>query len=486
MDLKIFFILCANTTELCRQLEESQAIIHSQQVKLVHQDMVIQDLAEQIKKLKRSQELTSAISSKPPSSDGLKKPVRVMSLRRTEHNANGGQTGHRGETLRQVETPDIIQQHCAEQCAHCQAKLTEAMVTSHEARQVFDIPKPRLEVTEHQAMIYACASCRRVTKGVFPMDVTAPAQYGPRVRAAAVYLNAGQLIPEDRVAETMRDLMNINLCPATIAAMGTRKADEFRPLADYIAARVAAAPVRHLDETGFRIGGKTQWLHVAATADLTAYRISMHRGTLPQNIKSGVVVHDHWKPYYTMEGVTHALCNAHHLRELKALIEIEKESWARHMERLLLYAHRVVRLAQEKNQITLPDPIYRRISRIYDRIVEYGLTFHERQEALFQKGSRGKKPRRIGHNLLLRFRDYKADVLRFAADFNIPFTNNQAERDIRMMKVKQKISGGFRCRAGAQSFITLKSVMATARKQSWNMLETLSQSLLELMPRLAS
>jgi transposase len=459
-------------------IEDLYAIIQAQAA-------TIAALQQEVAELKRQLGFNSQNSGKPPSSDGLKKPPRVQSLRGRSEKPSGGQPGHKGETLRQIENPDIIKKHNAKTCAHCRAKLTAAMVTGVVKRQVFDIPKPRFEVTEHQASIYTCTGCAHLTTAAFPEAVLAAAQYGPRVRAAAVYLSFGQLIPEERVAETMRDLFNVDLCAATVAAIGARKASELMAFSDYIATKVAAASVKHLDETGFRIGGHTQWLHVASTMGLTSYRVSSKRGSLP-SCMTGIVIHDHWKPYYTLNGVEHALCNAHHLRELKALIEIEKEPWAKRMYKLLINACQAVQRAIEKNTKAIPISTYQRILRLYDRVVAAGLAFHELQAPLLRKGERGKKPRRTGHNLLLRFLRYKSDVLRFAKDFSVPFTNNQAERDLRMMKVKQKISGCFRTTTGAENFATLRAVISTARKQSWNLLETLVKPTQNLILQLAA
>src|SRR5205814_4280116 len=212
-------------------------------------------------------------------------------------------------------------------------------------------------------------------------------------------------------------------------------------------------PVKHMDETGFRIGGKTQWLHVASTALLTFYWVCAKRGSLLAHV-AGIVVHDHWKPYYTMQGVRHALCNAHHLRELKALVEIEKEEWARKMQRLLRRACHVTNRARERG-IPMKPRLIECFERHYDTIVAEGLLFHEAQAPLVRaviKGGgkpRGPTPRRTGHNLLLRLATRKQDTLRFLHNATVPFTNNQAERDGRMMKLRQKISGGFRSLQGA-------------------------------------
>jgi transposase len=350
------------------------------------------------------------------------------------------------------------------------------METGVETRQVFDLPEFRLEVTEHQAHIYTCRGCHNTTRAAFPEDVTSHVQYGTRVKAAAIYLNAQQLIPEDRVAEVMSDLFGAELlCPASVASWSTAKAEDLKPLVDHIAALVDHAPVRHLDETGFRIDGKTQWLHTASTLALTHYRASEKRGALPATLVGGIIVHDHFKPYYTLPDVEHGLCNAHHLRELKALIEIEKEPWAKKMFRLLLKANNAVRRALAHGASVLAERIKRRVLRLYDAIVARGLAFHEQQPPLLKRpGKRGRPARRPGHNLLIRLRDFKDDVLRFVSDLKVPFTNNLAEQDIRMMKVKMKISGGFRTKNGAETFAALRSVISTARKQGWNILKTLS------------
>jgi transposase len=434
-------------------------------------------LREEVAALRRRLGQDSSNSGKPPSSDGLAKKPRIAgSLRGISGKQSGGQPGHRGDTLRLVANPDKIERHEATQCVHCQAGLTAAMATRVEKRQVFEMPQPRLEVTEHQASIYTCACCRGVTSAAFPADVTAHVQYGPRIRAAAIYLNAQHLVPEDRVGEIMHDLFGAALlCPASIAAWSELKAQEWVLVEAHIAAQVAAAAVRHLDETGFRIGGKTRWLHTASTTALTYYRVSEQRGAMLDTLRGGVIVHDHFKPYFTLPEVEHALCNAHHLRELKALIDIEKEPWARKMSRLLVRAAKQVDRAVAQGKTALVAGCARRIVSVYDAIVRRGLAFHEAQPALARRaGARGRSPKRIGHNLLERLRDFKPAVLRFVFDFAVPFTNNQAEQDIRMMKVKMKISGGFRTWGGAQTFATLRSILSTARKQGANILRTLT------------
>jgi transposase len=434
-------------------------------------------LKQQVADLLRRLGKNSSNSGKPPASDGLAKKPRIAgSLRGVSGKNSGGQPGHQGDTLRPVDNPDKIARHEATQCRHCQAALTAAMATKIEKRQVFDIPQPRLEVTEHQAAIYTCAGCHGETRAAFPADVTGHVQYGPNLRAAAIYLNAYHLVPEDRTCEALRDLFGAGqLCPASIAAWSEKKAQEWSPVEASIAAAVATASVRNLDETGFRIAGKTRWLHTASTMALTHYRVSEQRGEMLITLRDGTIVHDHFKPYFTIPGVKHALCNAHHLRELKALIDFEKEPWARKMSRLLVRAAKQVERAVAKGNAALAEGCAKRIVAVYDAIVARGLAFHEAQPPLVRRaGARGRLPRRIGHNLLLRLRDHKDEVLLFISDFAVPFTNNQAERDLRMMKVKMKISGAFRTLTGAKTFVTLRTVLATAHKQGKNLLATLT------------
>lgn len=437
-------------------------------------DLIALLLAQEarIAELERRLGLNSSNSGKPPSSDGLKKPPRTSSLRERSGKKTGGQKGHPGETLRRVETPDATVDHFPETCAACGEPLTAAMATDHVARQVFDLPEPKpLVVTEHRAHRCRCATCGTQTRAAFPERVTAPVQYGTRIAAFVLYLLHYQLLPEKRLVALMADLFSVHLASATIARISQDCAQRFQDFADAVREHVAAAPVKHMDETGFRIGSKTQWLHIASTIWLTFYRVSPRRGSLLAHV-TGIVVHDHWKPYYTLKGVLHALCNAHHLRELQALIEIEKEDWARKMQHLLRRACHATNLARARG-VPLKPGLIALFERCYDAIVAEGLAFHEAQPVLAKTSRRGRQPRRVGHNLLLRLSTRKQDVLRFLTDPRVPFTNNLAERDGRMMKLRQKISGGFRCADGAKDFAVIRSVLSTARKQGWNMLQTL-------------
>jgi transposase len=437
-------------------------------------------LKARIAELERRLGLNRSNSGKPPSSDGLKKPARVTSLREPSGKKPGGQKGHKGETLRQVTDPDDVVNHYPPACSMCGVGLDPETSVGHSARQVFDLPQPPpLVVTEHRAHDCQCPACGAKTRAPFPDGVNAPVQYGARITAFVIYLLHCQLLPENRLAALMADLFGVKVAAATIARMSRTCAERLRGFAATVRDLVAGAPVKHMDETGFRIGGKTQWLHVASTALLTFYRVCAKRGSLLANVV-GIVVHDHWKPYYTMQGVLHALCNAHHLRELKALVEIEKEEWAGKMQRLLRRACHVTNRARERG-VPLKPRLVECFERRYDAILAQGLVFHEAQLPLVRaviKGGgkrRGRTPRRTGHNLLLRLATRREDTLRFLHDATVPFSNNQAERDARMMKLRQKISGGFRSLQGAMDFALIRSFFSTARKQGWNIIDALTR-----------
>ena len=442
-------------------------------------------LKARLAELERRLGLNSSNSGKSPSSDGLKKPARVTSLREASNKKTGGQSGHRGETLRQTAEPDVTIDHFPLICAGCGGALTRAMAWDYAAHQVFDLPEPRpLVVTEHRAHSCRCAGCGTKTRGAFPDGVSAPVQYGARLAAFVIYLAHQQLLPEKRLVALMTDLFGVKLAAATIASMSRACAGSLKGFVETVRGLVAGAPVKHMDETGFRIGGKTQWLHVACTVLLTFYRTCAKRGSLLGDV-TGIVVHDHWKPYYTMPSVLHALCNAHHLRELKALVDIEKEDWARKMKRLLRRACHATNLARESGVFLTPG-LVGCIERRYDAIIAEGLAFHEKQPPLSRAApkrsgkTRGRTPRRTGHNLLLRLQTRRDDTLRFLHDPSVPFSNNEAERDVRMMKLRMKISGGFRSPEGASDFAAIRGFLSTARKQGWSIIEALTRDPAEL------
>ena len=446
------------TTLLIQENAELRASNAELRALVAKQAAIIVKLEARIAELERRLNLDSSNSSKPPSSDGLQKKPAPQSLRENGKLKSGGQEGHTGHTLKQVSNPDHIIIHEVKACISCNASLANCPTVRYIKRQVFDIPEPHIEVTEHQAAVTVCA-CGQHNTAEFPAEVTAPVQYGNLIKTLTVYFSNEQHIPEDRLQILFLDVFKLTISTATLVEISRTFSKLVAPIQERVLELLKAAFLKHLDETGFRINGKTSWLHSISNDLLTHYRPSLKRGDISKGLR-GIVVHDHWKPYFTLEKVLHALCNAHHLRELKALAEIEKEVWAIQMARLLNILNR------------MKDPPIERMFRIYDDIVNRGLAFHESQPPL----SARKNKRRTGHNLLLRLKNYKDAVLRFLTTPGVPFTNNQAEQDIRMMKVKQKISGGFRTMQGAETFCTIRGFLSTCRKHGLNLFQAIMQS----------
>jgi transposase len=283
-------------------------------------------------------------------------------------------------------------------------------------------------------------------------------------------------IPEERLSLVLSDLFGLSAVPATLARLIGRTADRLQPFAKAVCKKLSGpqVAVKHLDETGFRVAGKTQWLHVICSPLLSHFRVSSRRGDLLTGV-CGLVVHDHWAPYFKMEGVQHALCNAHHLRELQALIVIEKEPWATDMKTFLLEAKAMA--DTRTDDCTVGAGVMGELLQRYDEILTQAVDFHEAQpplQTISKAGKRrGRPKRRTGHNLALRLQKRKAEAIRFLTDPKVPFTNNEAERDLRMGKVRQKVSGCFRVVRGAEIFCSLRTVTCTARKQGWSVIETL-------------
>ena len=315
-----------------------------------------------------------------------------------------------------------------------------------------------------------------------------PTQYGERIRAAAVYLNVQQLLPEDRTAQTLSDLIGApHVCAASLTAWARKKAEDLESVYRAIGEQVGRARVRHLDETGFRIAGSLHWLHTTSSQDHTFYRVGATRGDVPGGLTGGVVVHDHFRPYAALKDVDDAYGNAHHLRELQALIDIDKEPWAEVMRDVLLDAAEAVRQAREAGQSALePERVQGFVER-YWQAVRDGLAFHRALPAFdLAKSANKRQKQRPGNNLLIRFKTFKDETLRFLVDFSVPFTNNLAEQDLRMTKVKMKISGSFRTFEGAGVFVRLRSIVSTARKQGCNILHALTSTPANLLQAIAA
>jgi transposase len=445
-------------TELMQEIADLKAHI-------AKQDAQIADLLKRLHK-------NSSNSGKPPSSDGLKKPPpKPVSLRDANGaKKSGGQPGHKGHTAQIVENPDVIKIHGVDVCEHCAYDLHDVIAKEHVVRQVIDIPVVKPEVTEHRLLVKECPCCRKKTKAKSPTDVNAPIQYGTNIQAISVYLTTIHFVPEDRLQILLLDLFKVSISTASLVKFSNDFSDLIEPTNQAIEKELKESPIKHLDESGFRMGGATCWLHVMSNGTHTFYSPRKQRGDIPTGVKN-IVVHDHFKSYDSMDGVEHVFCNAHHLRELKSLMENEKEPWARHMFLFLKYLSHIA-----KSELT--EKSIEKANRIYNEIVAKGLAYHESLDPLPQTGKRGRKKHREGHNLLLRLQNHAQATLRFLENPEIPFTNNQAEQDIRMMKVKQKISGGFRTEQGAQKFCNIRGLLSTCRKQGVDLFQAIRSTIL--------
>ncbi len=457
------------------EISELKALVQ----KLVKENRVLmkenERLKEELKLLRRRLGLDSTNSAKPPSSDGLRKKPVVKSLREKTNRKSGGQKGHKGVHLQQVTKADAIVKHTLDQCPKCAKDLKDAKIQGVQKRQVFDIPKAKVIVTEHQSEMKECPCCGCQSVAKFPEEVRAYAQYGANVKAFAIYLCTLQFIPEGRLNELFKDLFSLEISQATVAKMSKEFSEQVKGIQQEVGETLKQSKVKHLDETGFRIGGKTRWLHVLSNKEATHYRTSDRRKPGLGGL-SNVIVHDGLKSYFKLEGVLHGLCNAHHLRELQALEELEKEPWASTMSKLLRL---IGKICKEKVSKSWQD----RLEEVYDKLIEIGLEYHEEQPMLECRGKRGRRKRRTGHNLLLRLQQYRESVLRCLHDSSVPFTNNQAEQDLRMMKVKQKISGGFRTLGGADIFCNTRGFLSTCRKQGIDLFDAITHTIAAKPPR---
>ena len=431
-----------------------------------------QSLREQIGKNSRN-------SSKPPSSDGFKK--KTKSLREKGKRASGGQIGHPGQTLCRVDEPDEIVTHSPEKCLHCQTDLESVAVERVEKRQVFDIPPQRMTVSEHQAAVKICPCCGQVAKADFPKGVEHSVQYGPRFKAQVAYLSAYQLLPTARLAQLINDFYGQNVSEATILEILARLSEAITPSLEAIETHLVVAEVLDADETSARINGKLNWLHVVCNLALTHYAIHEKRGQeatdsigLIPKFK-GYLVHDGFRSYFIYKECRHVLCNAHILRELTFLVEEQAQTWAGDLKALLLQMKREVEAAQENGQLE-PDQL-RCLNDRYESILAAGWGANPPPEKL-DKPKRGRVKQSTARNLLRRLEEYQTCVLMFIHDFRVPFDNNLAERDLRMMKLRQKISGGFRTRAGAEIFVRLRRYISTVRKQGADLLDALLSAFL--------
>jgi transposase len=419
-----------------------------------------QRLEKRLKELEGRIKKNSSNSSKPPSSD-IEKPNKTKSTKQKSDKKPGGQPGRKGSNLRMHENPDEVIRFEISKCNNCGNNLKHAK-TQVESRQEFEIPEPSMRVTEYQAESRDCKCCGYTTTACFPENITHQTQYGPRARSLMVYMNQHQFIPYHRASQFFEAVYGHKISPGTIVNAVGSLANRLTKLNFEIKDFLAEADLAHCDETSMSVNGTKHWLHTVGTDQVSHFALHKNRGqkaTLDIGILpkfEGTLVHDHWKSYFRYQDAQHALCNAHHLRELRFIHEHHHMKWAKLMSSLLLEIkeHKNKLLEKGKNNFTN----------------KWLATYTTNYRDLLVKARREQSRRGTldSHNLIKRFSAYEKSVLFFMHDFTVPFTNNLSEQDLRMSKVKQKISGCFRNVANGNQFCKIRSFLISSRKNTKN------------------
>jgi transposase/uncharacterized coiled-coil protein SlyX len=460
------------------RIQQQDSLLCQQSLLMQQMQAQIAALTQQVKDLQDRLAKDSHNSSLPPSSDRFVRQPK--SLRTKSEKKTGGQAGHPGTTLRFAEVPDEVIEHLVTVCASCQQDLREIEACVTLRRQVVDMPSPRLIVQEHRAEQKQCPRCQHITLASFPPAVAAPIQYGPLIGAAAVYLTQQQLLPMERSCEVLHDLLGVQMSEATVGELIKRTACELAPVEHQIKEALIASAVLHQDETGVSVTGKRYWEHVTSTASLTHYHVDQSPGQDALNaigilpVFKGISIHDAWASYFLYD-CEHALCLVHLLRELVFQAEQQGAVWAAELKDLLLSMKQATQQARAQGKHWL-DPL-----EVLDwelaflRLLDEGDQVTPRATA--PPGTKGRIKQSAARNLLDRVRKHQKAVFCFLEDLRVDFDNNLAERDLRMLKVQQKVSGCFRSLAGAQAFSRIRGYLSTLRKQGLPLLPALQATL---------
>ena len=437
----------------------------------------VERLEERVYELENRLAQNSRNSSKPPSSDGYQKPM-TQSLREKSTRAPGGQPGHDGHTLKMVDDPQRIEWHKVEGVCACGESLLNQRAEDIERRQVFDIPKIQMAVTEHRVEIKICRQCGQMHKGKFPDEVKIYAQYGERIKALIIYLRNYQLLPSQRTAELCQELFSCSISEGTLDTFLREGSDRLQEPVEQIKEQIKKSSVVHFDETGVSIKGNNQWLHSASTKDFTHYTVHIKRGAQAMNAIGilpefqGTAVHDSLASYFQYS-CQHSLCNAHHLRELTFIDEEFQQPWAGEMIRCLLNIKHSVEEAKSELKEHLSQDQIQYYKNVYQMILEKGYQTNPLKSFPDGNRTRGRPKKGKARCLVQRLDEHREKVLAFMTDFKIPFDNNLAERDIRMAKVQQKISGTFRSEEMAHAFCRIRSFISTVRKRTFNLMDAI-------------
>jgi len=461
--------------ERLREMEHENNVLREQ---LTQRDELIGQLQQRIHLLEEQLSKNSHNSHLPPSSDRFVRQPK--SLRKKSGKKPGGQEGHPGKTLMWSEIPDEVIVHPVTCCEHCQSDLQAVPPVQIERRQVVDVPAPRLLVQEHHAERKQCPACQQITAAPFPAAVDARVQYGMRLGAMAVYLVQQQLLPWARACEVLSDLVGAQISEGTLASLIERCAQNLGEVEEHIKEALVKADVLHQDETGLYVKGVRHWIHVACTAHLTHYAVHPKRGKealdaigiLPRF--GGTSVHDGWRSYF-LYACSHALCLVHVLRELTFLAEDQGLSWAADLKALLLDMKEAADQARAQGLARLHPLEVEDWQAQFVALVAHADATTPTAQA--PPGKRGRAKQSAARNLLDRLIDDQQAVLAFLHRLVVPFDNNQAERDVRMVKVQQKVSGSFRSEAGATAFCRIRGYLSTLRKQGLDLLASLEATL---------
>ena len=456
--------------------QEARDIYHQGEEAVVAKFM---EFDARLKRLEDMLNMNSSNSSKPPSTDNKLTKAKKSATSKSKKK-RGAQNGHKGNNLKMVATPDKVEELFAPRCSCCNEPLNPIDSSKIEKRQLFDLPEIKIQVIEYQAHSIECTKCHSVTKAEFPDNINTTTQYGDNLKSLVSYLNAYQMLPYERISEFIQDLLAHKISTGTIYNFLNTNYTVLENFEDTIKQSLLNEDVLHSDETGVNSQGKLHWIHVTSSSYLTYYMIHTKRGKDAINAMGilsnyeGIVVHDHWAPYYSYN-CSHSYCNAHILRELNGITEKENLQWSQDMHSLLVSMNNAVHRAKESNKEQLSSAQIQKFTKNYEKIIKGALRYYPPPNKTTKTGKKTKQAK--GKNLLDRLSKYQNEHLRFLSDFRVPFTNNLAERDLRMIKVKEKISGTFMSFKGGEIFCRIRSYISTLKKNNIAVLQGLHDAL---------
>ncbi len=443
--------------------------------------LMVDKLEKRIKELESRLNMNSTNSSKPPSTDNKLKKTKKPSNSKSKKK-RGAQAGHKGNSLKIVATPDTTRVLLPTICSCCDSSLKNINSSRYEKRQLFDLPEVKMQVTEYQAYSIRCKKCNTVNKAQFPDNINATTQYGDNLKSLVSYLNAYQMLPYERIAETIEDLTSHKISTGTVYNFLNTNYEKLENFESRLKQSLLKESILHSDETGVNIRAKLHWIHVASSSTMTYYMLHQKRGSVAMDDMeiipnyNAILVHDHWTPYNKYTNCTHSYCNAHILRELNGVTQKESLLWSQDMHRLLTNMNIAVHKAKESDKTALSQSQIQKFISNYKKIIKSANNYYQLPEKGLKK-ARGRPKQEKGKNLLDRLSKYQDATLRFLSDFRVPFTNNLAERDLRMIKVKEKISGSFASYKGGEIFCRIRSYISTLKKNNIAVLQGLRDTL---------